>query len=162
MHASYLGKAFSRKELTAVIKRGKDFLKNIEADETTVDCIAVRGVSGVAVGPILAYLCKKGIAIIRKNRQDNHSGNYLESPFRVKNYIIVDDFVSSGETIYAITEIMKKKHPYSKCVGIFQYNNGAQQYFKTSKEVQEQLVEFARQYPGEQAKINDLYKNSYC
>jgi adenine/guanine phosphoribosyltransferase-like PRPP-binding protein len=52
----------------------------------------------------------------------------LEGDFSVKRYIIVDDFISSGNTMRAIHEDVKAAVPNAQCVGLLMYNQ-ASYYF---------------------------------
>lgn len=90
------------------------------------DCIAVRGISGISIGSIVAFQLKKNLAIVRKPNEKFHAPVgplvLVESPEAVIRYVVIDDFVSSGETLYHIQRNMLAIHPNSLCVGMVMYN----------------------------------------
>lgn len=94
--------------------------------KANIDCIVVKGISGIAIGMIIAHKIKLPIVIIRKEKDDTHSKYKIEGIIK-QNYIIIDDQAVSGNTIKSI--IIKIKQYYSKkknnpqCVGIFLYHS---------------------------------------
>ena len=99
-------------------------LKRVEFD--TIVC---RGVSGLMMAPILGHLLNKPITIIRKEGEGAHSSRDVEGETRVKSYVIVDDFISTGSTIETIIVAMQKHLDYQlpnlesvkACRGVFTY-----------------------------------------
>lgn len=67
--------------------------------------IVVTGLSGITIGSIVAYFMDKTLTIIRKPHEECH-GNTVEGPIPRK-YIILDDFISSGDTIIRIMSQLK-------------------------------------------------------
>jgi adenine/guanine phosphoribosyltransferase-like PRPP-binding protein len=84
------------------------------------DTIVVRGFSGALVGPPVALVMGKRWALVRKPNDGSHSCHRIEG--RVEgNYVIVDDFIESGNTI---TEIVETVHNYcsqAHCLGVACY-----------------------------------------
>lgn len=74
----------------------------------TFDAIAVRGMSGVSIGAVLAHALNKHLILVRKgdgNLKDDHSQYRIEGPLYwspLQRYIILDDFVASGYTVRTI------------------------------------------------------------
>ena len=114
-HTYYMRSAFEKR--AALIQSGIDYLKDLQS----CDCIVIRGTSGAVFGPMLAFAANRELAVIRKDKDDGHAGKWVESPAHVKNYLIVDDFVDSGATVFHIVAAMRKEHPDAQCVGVFQY-----------------------------------------
>ena len=81
--------------------------------------IAFRGVSGMLVGIRVADRTGREYTIIRKPGESMHSPWRIEG-WRPAQYVIIDDFVSSGDTIKAIVKEMKGID--SECIGIILYN----------------------------------------
>ena len=85
------------------------------------DVIAFRGMSGCLLAAPLSYLTGKPLIMVRKPNDGSHSGMRVEGDYAAKSYIIVDDFVSTGNTarklIKAITE-WPWPETAPKCVGI--------------------------------------------
>ena len=92
----------------------------VRASGVEFDAIAVRGCSGMLMGPALAMRMNKGIIMVRKDRRSSHSGYDVEGPWDGCHYIIVDDFIASGETVRTIVDAVAD-FSTSKCVGIFCY-----------------------------------------
>ena len=87
------------------------------------DTIAVRGLSGIGIGSIIAYIYKKDLCILRKtDDKSNHSNLRLEC-LDVKKYIIIDDLVDSGDTCKEIIEGVEEEHLNSECVKIILYSD---------------------------------------
>lgn len=77
-------------------------LKTIKGD---FDLIAVRGASGLVVGPIVAYTMQKSLLVVRKPNEGVHEGVKCIDPGIERigaRTVMLDDFVCSGETLGAI------------------------------------------------------------
>lgn len=97
-------------------------LKNLRGLD--FDAIAFTGVSGALVAPALAYNLGKGLIVVR--RGPRHSGWALEGHINASTYIIVDDFLCSGNTVKRIARAVQKGTAYSKAekprlVGVYEY-----------------------------------------
>lgn len=150
-HTNYMRHAFNDDiaQRDTYVEKGINFINNYAKD---CDCIVVRGMSGFSLGPMVAFAAKRGIALVRKKRGDGHSSTIVESPDYVKKYIIVDDFVSSGATIYAITEAMKQEHENSVCLGVYEYARDTIR-FADSSSVEKKIRKFKRECPEEAKSI---------
>jgi len=87
------------------------------------DAIAVTGLSGLLIGPSIADRLGKNVIAIRKKFDKSHS-DYIFEGVHSDNYVIVDDFSSSGETLYYIDYNVKKQLPKAKLVALYCYNDG--------------------------------------
>jgi len=100
------------------------------------DAIVFRGMSGALVAPIVGYLIKKPVVLVRKDK-DSHSNYWVEGLYEVNRYIIIDDLISSGATMNEILKKMKERHvaefssPH-ECVGMFLYCDGRGADYKFS------------------------------
>lgn len=103
----------------------------LEGHKDEFDSIAFRGLSGGIVAPIIAVRMKKKILAVRKPTENAHSCNKFEGDASAQRYIIIDDFVSTGETIKKIVESIEcgyREHAGfgiempPKCVGLCLYN----------------------------------------
>lgn len=86
------------------------------------DALAFRGMSGCLYAAPLAYKLGKPTIMVRKIDQLSHAGSLTEGPRNAKRYIIVDDFISSGDTMAAIIEAVQKFAPEAECLGILLAN----------------------------------------
>lgn len=85
------------------------------------DCIAFRGMSGTLVASPVTYLMDKYPLMVRK-ADGNHSSRVVEGPDNLSRYVIVDDFICSGNTIAVIENMVKEHNQQANCVAICLYN----------------------------------------
>ena len=87
--------------------------------------IAFRGSSGAAMAYPVSVATGIPLICVRKPSDMGH-GCPVEGSYEidVKKYIIIDDFISSGDTMNAIIEAieMKRGDYLIECVGIIMYN----------------------------------------
>lgn len=98
--------------------------------------IAVSGVSGLVIGPIIAAALNKHLIIVRKeiDKENSHASYLVEENIvdgglvRFQNYIIIDDLICNGTTIKRILLNIKNLNNHgmdalsqSNCKGIFLY-----------------------------------------
>ena len=117
-HAGWLKFVLRTSELKETIKRCLPILQQYE-----FDAIAFRGMSGALISPSLATHLDKSMIMVRKYGEIfSHSSREVEGDSAAKTYIIVDDFVSSGDTIKSIISEIKKFAPHARCLGILEVN----------------------------------------
>lgn len=80
------------------------------------DTIAFRGLSGALIAPIIAMRMNKHLVAIRKG-ESCHSSHQLEGNVATERYVIVDDFISSGETVRKIVQEIYSRNHNAVCVG---------------------------------------------
>jgi hypothetical protein len=72
----------------------------------------------------------------------------LEGPTKVKRYLIVDDFMSSGGTYEAIREAVAYEHPHAECIGMLEVayceNGGYDKRYRFSNEHQRDIERHSR------------------
>lgn len=68
------------------------------------DTLVCRGSSGLLVTSVVSTLARLPICYIRKPRESSHTGLLLEGPYELGRFIVIDDLVSSGETMRAIAD----------------------------------------------------------
>lgn len=126
-HSSYTY-ALDAAEHSRIMDRARRVLPNV-----SFDAIAFTGVSGALLAPPIARECGAGLILVRKAQDNSHAGIALEGALDAETYIIVDDFVSSGDTVRNIIESITKniiQCRYSRearlprCVGIYEAHNG--------------------------------------
>jgi len=107
-----------------------------------IDALAFCGSSGSAIAFHLAILIKIPLIYVRKEKEQSHSINTVEcnTDRIIRNYLIVDDLVFSGDTAnYIIDSIceyaasvrkLRGSHqPIPECKGIFLYSDTATRTF---------------------------------
>lgn len=106
-----------------------EICKELRKTDREFDAIACRGVSGTVVGAAVASRLSKQLIVVRKPDVQSHSEYDVEGrPYGFFKYIIIDDFVSTGETVREIIRNVEK-NPINCwfddkpiCTGVFTYN----------------------------------------
>jgi orotate phosphoribosyltransferase len=93
--SDYFEEALHPSCLRILIRRAMRHLKNAKVE---FDTIAFRGVSGMLFGPTLAVYMNKAMIVVRKD-ETRHSKHSVEGNRATEKYIIVDDFIATGETV---------------------------------------------------------------
>ena len=96
----YLGIALHQPTRQQVIQA---CVKRLWRKQTEFDAIAFRGLSGALIAPSVADQLGKKLIAIRKPDDGSH-GTSVEGETSETQYIILDDFVSSGSTVRAIID----------------------------------------------------------
>ena len=97
------------------------------------EAIAFRGMSGALVSIPLALKMGKTLIMVRKPDEDTHSSYPVEGDTQAKRYVIVDDFVASGDTVKAVKRAVLKFAPDSECIGVLEVNNIESHIFEQFK-----------------------------
>ena len=92
--------------------------------ELGFDAIAITGVSGAGIGFAVSYITGIPCIYVRKSKNKTH-GKLIEGPNKdIKSYIILDDFIVTGETIKRVVKNLKSQYKTIECCGIFVYDSG--------------------------------------
>lgn len=122
----YLSAVLTVEGITQTVHRIIHRLKNHDSD---FDGIAFRGMSGALVAPLVAREMRKKLLMVRKAKDSSHSMHTVEGDFSTKQYVIIDDMISSGNTLRGIIEDVKKDFikervaTLPECVGIVLYKH---------------------------------------
>jgi orotate phosphoribosyltransferase len=118
----YLHNALERSQRQKAVER---LVKGIRASKISFDAIAFTGLSGALVGVPVADRLKKPIIAIRKEKT-SHTTALVEGCHNQERYIIVDDCISSGDTIKNIQSKMEKdlEFKHYQLQAVFLYNGG--------------------------------------
>jgi adenine/guanine phosphoribosyltransferase-like PRPP-binding protein len=118
-----------RKTINAVVKvlKGKNY-----------DALAFTGQSGSLLAGPLAVRLNKPLIMVRKHSMPKpHSSREVEGLINARSYIIVDDIVSSGDTVRRIRAKIRDWAPEAEFVGVVQsfyaLNNDSGPEFLTDK-----------------------------
>ena len=133
-HADYLKNAIPTQNRKAAVARVLRAIRKEIKNGLVFDSIAFSGMSGALVAPIVALRLNKETILIRKNGDGSHSNRdsnrvfegYLDS----RRYIIVDDFIFSGDTVKRIKRVVYGASG-AKLVGVAVYNEGKREQFIT-------------------------------
>lgn len=105
MRSSYLSSAISGKNLAIALQKSIEMLTEFGLDR--FDSIAFRGMSGALLAPALCAALGKDVIIVRKD-DGSHSSHKVEGNSLCDRYIIVDDFISSGQTVNITMDMIKE------------------------------------------------------
>lgn len=109
-HSAYFAAILNPVKLKKVVKQLSDNIKEFQKT-TTIDAIAIRGMSGALIGGIVSH--KLGIPLMCVRKGKSHSDfkveTYLHGYKPEINYIIIDDLICSGGTIINIIKEVKKE-----------------------------------------------------
>ena len=111
---SYMTEAFFSP--LALAKRIANHLKSADS-MIEFDSIAVRGNSGITVGPIVAELLGKNLVIVNKSGTYTHSEREVIYSKFPNKFIIIDDLIASGGTVAKIISAIsdEKKRMLASC-----------------------------------------------
>ena len=74
-------------------------IKTLRKSSVEFDAIAYTGVSGGLTAPVIAFLLKKPLVVVRKDTDTSkHSSHMIEGDAAATSFIIVDDFMCTGKT----------------------------------------------------------------
>mgnify|MGYP000945606000 CR=1 FL=1 len=100
-HADYLKQFDNVSKYESIVKK---VCRYIRQSKLEFSHIAVAGISGMTIGGPVALRLKKNLIVVRKG-EHSHSSELVEGvPINDKpfQYIIVDDCVDTGETVFNI------------------------------------------------------------
>lgn len=87
-----------------------------------VQAIAFTGLSGALLAPSVADRLGLDLIAVRKATVNAHSANRIEAPLEPRRYVILDDFIQSGDTLRVMANVLHDKAPQHSCIGIFLWN----------------------------------------
>jgi len=110
IYTDYLHKVYNPKEFKAVINKATNKIKEFRK-KNKFDSIAFCGMSGASIAYPLSYNLGIPLTCIRKPGKNHFSNNRtysLEGAINFNKYIIVDDFICSGNTVNKIIKTINK------------------------------------------------------
>ena len=120
MSSEYLRDPLCGKKLRKIAKA---ISRSVKKSGLEFDSIAFRGMSGALLAPTVASLLEKPLLLVRKGKTSRHSKRSVEGYIgKGCSYIIIDDFIFSGETVKEIQQEINDECDDTECVGIFLYN----------------------------------------
>lgn len=120
-HATYLSQLLPTKARALSVGNAIDRLTCED-----FDAIAFRGMSGALIAPTVALLMDKNLLMVRKPEDsNNHSGRDVEGDTAARRYVIIDDLVSSGNTVRTIQKEVAVFAPGAVCIGVYEANTNS-------------------------------------
>jgi adenine/guanine phosphoribosyltransferase-like PRPP-binding protein len=99
VHSDYLEHA----KLTNRERVVQTIVQELQPHKEMFDTIVCTGVSGLLYAPIVAYLMKKHLAIVRKSPGNSHASQMVEGELG-KRWVVLDDFIRCGDTLRTIRD----------------------------------------------------------
>lgn len=93
-------------------------------DMESFDTVVVTGLSGVLIGLDASRKWGKELAIVRREHDSPH-GQSIEATKVPKAFVLLDDFICSGDTLGWMLRQMQSRWPAATPKGIFLYNEGS-------------------------------------
>lgn len=116
--SDYLKVIYQIQDYKKLITQAAKIIKKFRT-KNEFDAIAFTGTSGAALAyPVSAIL---NIPLICIRKGNNHYGFPIEGCVSAKKYIIIDDFISAGNTMKKIIKTIKNEMPDAQPVAIFLY-----------------------------------------
>lgn len=85
--------------------------------------IVCTGISGQSIAWPVGYVTEIPVAVVRRRGERQHHGYAAENFTRNRKYIILDDFVSSGDTVkHVLKTLCEDDHDTPLCVGVYCYS----------------------------------------
>jgi len=142
----YLSSVYEPEEFQKTVKNSlKRIRQFMRTKDGQFDAIAFTGTSGAAMAYIIAHKLNVGLICIRKDKSSHYKGK-VEGVRNAKKYIIIDDFIDSGNTIGSILDSVKVFSPKAKCSGIFLYDEEYDDIYKWSRIVNSKNKESIKIY----------------
>jgi len=97
--------------------------------------IVCTGISGQSIAWPVSYVTDIPVAVVRRKGERGHHGYKVENFARDKSYIIMDDFICSGDTIRHMVRTINKEYADdgSQCVGVFCYSPTGREFVTVDK-----------------------------
>lgn len=99
------------------------------------DQIVCTGISGQSIAWPVGYVTGIPVAVVRRRGERGHHGYKVENFKRTKRYIIIDDFICSGDTIKHMVSTISSEYgeEMSQCVGVFCYSPTGREFVTVDK-----------------------------
>lgn len=118
----YVERYLKPKELRQNIARVVKYIRQNNLIDA-FDTIAFRGMSGALVAPTVALRLRKELIMVRKG-EPSHARYEVEGNAAAKRVLIVDDFVSTGDTVREITKGVRNiTKGAASIIGCVEYRN---------------------------------------
>lgn len=132
IHSSYMHPIFNIEQFPNLVESVITSAKLL-MDKHPYDTIAFTGNSGSALAYILSFTLKIPLICVRKPGEDSHfigkpstwfpirDRDLFEGNLSCKNYIIIDDGISSGKSVKKIRDVIDATCASARCVAMLMY-----------------------------------------
>lgn len=119
IHTDYLKKVYDINKFSLLVKTAIKSIRTFKK-KNEFDAIAFTGTSGAALAYPISASLKIPLICVRKD-DGNHFEEEIEGCITATNYIVIDDFISTGKTMRRVRASITNKIPKSNLIGIFLY-----------------------------------------
>lgn len=119
-NSSYLSRIYDGQNYVNVVDRVIRTLTELKRDHQ-IDSVAFQGSSGAAVAFTAAWATDLRLLHVRK-RDGNHAGVNVEGFRTPRCYVIIDDFIGSGDTMARIITEIHAHAPLAKLCAVVCWN----------------------------------------
>jgi adenine/guanine phosphoribosyltransferase-like PRPP-binding protein len=113
MRSSYLSDYLDPTFLFVAVTRMAKILSQYD-----YDALAFSGNSGALIAAPLSLATGKPLLLVRKYMSNCHAGFRVEGLGKIHRYVIVDDFIDTGNTVRRIRRAVSEHRVGSICIGI--------------------------------------------
>lgn len=120
---NYFKKYLNPPDRSEAIQLAVEHLKGIP-----FEAIAVTGYSGSTFGSVVAHILHKPIILVRKEKELQNWTSHCSDRVTFggdlvpASYVLIDDFVCSGNTLRVTVKAIKEAAPGTQCVGFYTYD----------------------------------------
>lgn len=92
-----------------------------------IGVVVACGVSGIPVASVASAIYDLHLIIVRKHSDCRHTSLNVQGPtdIDIREYVIVDDLIDTGDTIRHILSNMNEVSPKSECKAILLYSSAS-------------------------------------
>jgi hypothetical protein len=112
---THLKEFINPREAKRIVEMSVRHLRKLEKNGLEFTTIAFRGLSGALIAPMIAMKMDKSLLAVRKVKRTGHGSNAVEGDYNAGNYIIVDDFIATGETCREIMQEIEEECYAIRC-----------------------------------------------
>jgi len=107
-----------RKNLKRIVAQIAVLMNYLEREEN-IDGIVVKGMSGIIPGTLVSQQTDIPLVVVREGEKCSHSYTDIEKDCvrDLTRYVLLDDFVETGETLVTLMSKIAVTYPSAKCVG---------------------------------------------
>ena len=127
INSRYLNCIYNPQHFPSVVSATLEAARKV-LETDTYDTIAFTGMSGAGLAFILSHTLGIPLMCARKKDDSSHFTNFnsagasrCEGHISIRRYLIVDDCISSGDTMRYIIKSIRKICPHAECAGIILY-----------------------------------------
>lgn len=122
LSGGYNSDLFNPRMLREKVIRVARNIEILKRKHVPIECMVARGKSGMGMAFPLSM--ETGIPVVVARKEDERShGMPLEGDGNFGTYVIIDDFIDSGDTCKSIVQQITSEHGNTRCIAILLYSD---------------------------------------